>query len=57
MTRADCDAYALRSQSSWAAASAAGAFAAELAPVALPTRMTRRLPGVSALAKPPTVHG
>jgi acetyl-CoA acetyltransferase family protein len=36
--RAACDAYALRSQQAWAAASAAGRFEAELAPMELPGR-------------------
>jgi len=35
ISRADCDAFALRSQQAWAAAHKAGVFAAELAPVEL----------------------
>jgi 3-oxoadipyl-CoA thiolase len=38
ITRADQDAFALRSQSRWAAAQEAGVFAAEIAPVRLPQR-------------------
>jgi acetyl-CoA acetyltransferase family protein len=38
ISRADCDAYALRSQKTWAAANEAGRFREEIAPVELKTR-------------------
>jgi acetyl-CoA acyltransferase 2 len=38
ISREECDAYALRSQRAWAAADAAGHFAAEIVPVAVKTR-------------------
>jgi acetyl-CoA acyltransferase 2 len=38
MTRQQCDEYAIRSQQTWAAAQAAGVFAAEMAPVEIVTK-------------------
>eukprot|EP00457_Paulinella_chromatophora_P007923 gb/GEZN01007949.1/.p1 GENE.gb/GEZN01007949.1/~~gb/GEZN01007949.1/.p1 ORF type:complete len:409 (-),score=37.69 gb/GEZN01007949.1/:257-1381(-) len=38
ISRADCDAYALRSQNTWKKAHDAGVFAAELAPISLPSK-------------------
>jgi len=38
ITRADCDAYALRSQKAWAAANEAGRFRDEIAPIELKTK-------------------
>ncbi|KAI9183244.1 3-ketoacyl-CoA thiolase, mitochondrial [Blastocladiella emersonii ATCC 22665] len=56
ISRADCDAYALQSQQRWAAAQAAGVFAAEIAPVEVPgkKRGTKETFAVDEHARPQT---